>query len=164
MAFRKIAIPIFSVAVPRPDWESPGNCSTLSVKWRRGNTARRKAAFGESSMVTETISSEARDLLTSIGLGGRKALRTVLTASVTRALIGAPTAHHLHIIPQDLRTADPSFASELYDGYFGLAGTVALTGSESPFTILPPSPLWHRELYAFGWLHNLEAAQDEIAR
>lgn len=115
-------------------------------------------------MVTETISSEARDLLTSIGLGGRKALRSVLTASVTRALIGAPTAHHLHIIPQDLRTADPSFASELYDGYFGLAGTVALTGSESPFTILPPSPLWHKELYAFGWLHNLEAAQDEIAR
>ncbi|NJM33717.1 MAG: heparinase [Rhodomicrobium sp.] len=91
-------------------------------------------------------------------------MRRVLTANMTRALIGAPTAHQLLLIPQDLRTADPSFASELYDGYFGLAGTVALTGSESPFGIQPPSVLWQKELYAMGWLHNLEAAGDEIAR
>lgn len=91
-------------------------------------------------------------------------LRSLMASSVSRVLTGAPNAHHLLIIPQDLRTADPSFASELYDGYFGLAGTVALTGSESPFTVVPPSPLWQKELYSFGWLNNLHAAHDEIAR
>ena len=115
-------------------------------------------------MVSDIISSHARDAFGLVGDAGRAALRAVRTVSVARALTGIPAAHHLLIIPQDLRTADPSFASELYDGYFGLAGTVALTGSESPFTVLPPSPLWQRELYAFGWLNNLNAAHDEIAR
>lgn len=115
-------------------------------------------------MVSDTIGSQARDRLSTFGAAGRKALRSVLTSSLSRALMGTPSAHQLLLIPQDLRTADPSFASELYDGYFGLAGTVAVTGSESPFTARPPSPLWEKELYSFGWLHNLEAAGDEIAR
>ena len=65
---------------------------------------------------------------------------------MSRALSPVPAAHQLLLIPQDLRTADPSFASELYDGYFGLAGTVALTGSLSPYTVEPPSVSWQREL------------------
>jgi uncharacterized heparinase superfamily protein len=93
-------------------------------------------------MVSDTIGSQARDTLATVGAVGRKAMRSILTSSFSRALMGAPTAHKLLMIPQDLRTADPSFASELYDGYFGLAGSVALTGSESPFTIQPPTPLW----------------------
>lgn len=115
-------------------------------------------------MISDSINNYARGTLTSVSDAGRAAMRAVMASSVTRVLTGAPTAHHLLIVPQDLRTADPSFASELYDGYFGLAGTVALTGSESPFTVLPPSPLWQKELYAFGWLNNLQAAQDAIAR
>lgn len=115
-------------------------------------------------MISDSINIYARSAVTGVSDAGRAAVRYVLASSVTRVLTGAPTAHHLLIVPQDLRTADPSFASELYDGYFGLAGTVALTGSESPFTVMPPSALWQRELYAFGWLNNLQAAQDEIAR
>lgn len=115
-------------------------------------------------MVSETVGSQTRDTLATFGAIGRKAIKSVLTSSISRALVGAPTAHQLLLIPQDLRTADPSFASELYDGYFGLAGTVALTGSESPFIVQPPSLLWQKELYALGWLHNLEAAGDEVAR
>jgi uncharacterized heparinase superfamily protein len=115
-------------------------------------------------MITDSINDYARGTLTAFGDAKRAVVRSVLSSSVTRVLTGAPTAHHLLIVPQDLRTADPSFASELYDGYFGLAGTVALTGSESPFLVQPPSPLWQRELYGFGWLNNLQAAQDEIAR
>jgi len=125
--------------------------------------ARRKALI-KTAMVTDSFSNQARGTLTAVGDAGRAAMRAVMASSMARALTGAPTAHHLLIIPQDLRTADPSFASELYDGYFGLAGTVALTGSESPFVALPPSLLWQRELYAFGWLNNLQAAQDAIAR
>ena len=115
-------------------------------------------------MVSETLGGHARDTIAAVGGAGRNAVRSVLTSTIVRALTGAPTAHQLIIIPQDLRTADPSFASELYDGYFGLAGTVALTGSESPYTIQPPSLLWQKELYGLGWLNNLEAARDEIAR
>ena len=115
-------------------------------------------------MISNSINDYARSTVTSVSDAGRAAVRYLLASSMTRVLTGAPTAHHLLFVPQDLRTADPSFASELYDGYFGLAGTVALTGSESPFVVLPPSPLWQRELYAFGWLNNLQAAQDEIAR
>ena len=115
-------------------------------------------------MASETVGSHTRDTLASLNAIGRRAIKTILTSSISRTLIRTPAAHHLLLIPQDLRTADPSFASELYDGYFGLAGTVALTGSEPPFTVQPPSLLWQRELYAFGWLNNLEAAGDEIAK
>jgi uncharacterized heparinase superfamily protein len=115
-------------------------------------------------MIPDSFNDYARGTVSAVGDAGRAAVRFVLASSVTRVLTGAPTAHHLLIVPQDLRTADPSFASELYDGYFGLAGTVALTGSESPFIVPPPSALWQKELYGFGWLNNLQAAQDEIAR
>ena len=115
-------------------------------------------------MVSDSLNEYARGTVSAVGDAGRAAVRFVRASSVTRVLTGAPTAHHLLIVPQDLRTADPSFASELYDGYFGLAGTVALTGSESPFIAQPPSHLWQKELYGFGWLNNLQAAQDEIAR
>ncbi len=63
-----------------------------------------------------------------------------------------------------MRTGDPSFAVELYDGYFGLAGAAAPVGSESPFKIMPPSVPWQKELYGFGWLRHLHAAEDQIAR
>ena len=52
----------------------------------------------------------------------------------------------------------------MYDGYFGLAGAVAPIGSESPFTVRPPSQPWLRELHAFSWLRHLHAAQDDVAR
>ncbi|MGC2396053.1 MAG: heparinase, partial [Rhodomicrobium sp.] len=79
-------------------------------------------------------------------------------------MAGVPTAYHLLILPQDLRTGDPSFAVELYDGYFGLAGAAAPIGSESPFHVLPPSVPWQKDLYAFAWLRHLHAAGDQIAR
>jgi uncharacterized heparinase superfamily protein len=79
-------------------------------------------------------------------------------------MAGVPAAYHLLILPQDLRTGDPSFAVELYDGYFGLAGAAAPIGSESPFHVMPPSVPWQRDLYAFAWLRHLHAAEDQIAR
>src|SRR5208337_4596434 len=81
-----------------------------------------------------------------------------------RWMAGVPTAYHLLILPQDLRTGDPSFAVELYDGYFGLAGSAAAIGSESPFKIKPPTVPWEKDLYAFTWLRHLHAAEDQIAR
>jgi len=73
-------------------------------------------------------------------------------------------AEQLLLAPQELRTADPSFATEVYNGHFGLAGRLAELGPRSPFEIEPPSAAWARELYGFGWLRHLRAAGSELAR
>ena len=70
----------------------------------------------------------------------------------------------LLIVPQDLRTADPSFWREIEHGQFGLAGSIAFLRGRSPFDIEPPNAAWERELHGFGWLRNLAAAADEEAR
>lgn len=114
--------------------------------------------------MSNLLQDQARIAVASVSQAGRAAVNFALRSTLSRWISGAPSAHHLLIVPQDLRTADPSFATELYDGYFGLAGAVALTGTESPFTIQPPTPAWQRELFAFSWVRNLHAADDEIAR
>ena len=45
------------------------------------------------------------------------------------------------LVPQDLRTADPSFVTEIREGQFGLAGAFALVNSLtfSPFDVTPPN-------------------------
>jgi uncharacterized heparinase superfamily protein len=70
----------------------------------------------------------------------------------------------LLIAPPDLRTADPTVASEIHAGRFAFAGHVVEAGTRSPFDIAPPSADWLRELYAFGWLRHLRAADGQNAR
>lgn len=76
----------------------------------------------------------------------------------------APMADRILLVPQDLRVGDPSFASEIEFGHFGLGGNVALAGDASPFDVIPPSVGWERELHGFGWLRHLTAAGDVGAR
>ena len=80
------------------------------------------------------------------------------------SLIPGLEAEQLLLAPQELRTADPSFATEIYNGHFGLAGSLAELGSQSPFEITPPSEGWARELYGFGWLRHLRVAGSELSR
>lgn len=77
---------------------------------------------------------------------------------------GAPIADKLLIVPQDLRSSDPSFPSEVEFGHFGLAGTVAMLEGQSVFDVVPPSPTWARELHGFGWLRHFFAAGHAGAR
>lgn len=70
----------------------------------------------------------------------------------------------LLIAPPDLRTADPTIATEIYAGRFAFAGHVVETNGASPFDIGPPSEDWERELYSFGWLRHLRAADTPLAR
>jgi uncharacterized heparinase superfamily protein len=93
---------------------------------------------------------------------GRSAVTMAKRSPLSRWMAGVPTAYHLLILPQDLRTGDPSVAAELYDGYLGLAGATAGVGSETPFAIRPPSAAWEKELYAFAWLRHLHAAEGPI--
>lgn len=71
---------------------------------------------------------------------------------------GRPAAEELLLIPQELRTADPSFAEELAHGQLGLGDAVASIGTGSIFDVTAPSEAWSRALFGFGWLRNLTAA------
>lgn len=72
-------------------------------------------------------------------------------------------APELTLIPQDLRTADPSFFAELSAGTMGLAGATAALNGRSPFRLDPPSPQWQAALLGFGWLSDLRAANSDDA-
>jgi uncharacterized heparinase superfamily protein len=87
-----------------------------------------------------------------------------MLASMASIAYPGTRAEQLLLAPQELRTADPSFATELYNGHFGLAGRLAEVDAESPFEIVPPSDAWARELYGFGWLRHLRAAGSELSR
>ncbi len=94
----------------------------------------------------------------------RSAAAQMLSAWLPAWSVAAPPVDRLLIVPQDLRTADPSFWREIEHGQFGLAGSIAFLRGRSPFDIAPPTAAWERELHGFGWLRNLAAAADEAAR
>jgi uncharacterized heparinase superfamily protein len=70
----------------------------------------------------------------------------------------------LRIAPQDIRTADSTFADEIYAGYFSFDGKTANVQGRSPFSIAPPSDAWRRSLAGFAWLRHLRAADKALAR
>lgn len=88
----------------------------------------------------------------------RSLVARALRSPVIKWRYGAPTADELLIVPQELRTADPSFAEELAQGQLGLSGAVASLGDGSMFDVVAPSEIWSRSLHGFGWLRNLSAA------
>ncbi|HKZ96804.1 MAG TPA: heparinase II/III family protein [Hyphomicrobiaceae bacterium] len=94
----------------------------------------------------------------------RSALSHALSSPLLRWQFGAAVADQLLIVPQDLRTADPSFWDEVQLGQFGLAGTVAVLDGRSPFDLPPPNQAWARALHGFGWLRHMDAAAREDAR
>jgi len=90
--------------------------------------------------------------------------RAVYVSPLYRWRFSGPMAERLLLAPQDLRTSDPTIANEIYDGRFSLAGEVAAIEQGSPFTHMPPSPEWQRELVEFGWLRHLRATHAALAR
>ena len=114
-------------------------------------------------MIVDTFSNRVRLTTTAAGRAGRVAWRGLLRSRLLRWRYRGAPIDRLYLTPQDLRTSDPSFASEIYHGHFGLAGVVALLGANSPFAVPPPSAAWMRELHGFGWLRHLHAAHDEIS-
>lgn len=75
-----------------------------------------------------------------------------------------PAADRLLISPQDLRTADPTVATDIYAGVFVFSGQIAECRGRSPFELEPPSRDWARVLHGFGWLRHLRCADTAIAR
>lgn len=79
-----------------------------------------------------------------------------------RYVAGSP--ERLLIAPQDLRTADPTLAEDIYSGLFVFAGQVENCNARSPFQHPAPSLDWSRELHGFRWLRHLRASDASLPR
>ena len=115
-------------------------------------------------MIAGPLTDRARLAVLNLEQAGRAAIGQIKDSRLLRWRLGGPSADHLLLVPQDLRTADPSFALEIYNGHFGLSGTFATTDNQSPFEVEPPTMAWERELHSFGWLRHLRAARNDISR
>ncbi len=79
-----------------------------------------------------------------------------------RALGG--TGCQVLIAAPDLRTADPVIAADIQAGRFVFAGQSVEAGDRSPFTVIPPSDDWLRQLHSFGWLRHLRVGDTDYAQ
>ncbi len=70
----------------------------------------------------------------------------------------------LTLAPQDLKTADPTAAPDIYAGRFFLAGKLIDCSGENPFTRRETPANWQAELHAFDWLRHLEADGTTLAK
>ena len=94
----------------------------------------------------------------------RAAHDMALKSPLLRWRYGSAPGDRLLIVPQGLRTVDPSFLTELDSGCLGLAGSVAPYAGGSPFAISAPSPAWSEALHSFGWIRHMRAAETGQAR
>src|SRR5579871_259314 len=90
--------------------------------------------------------------------------RRVNTHGLVRWRFSSLGTDRLIIAPQDLRTADPTRASEIYAGRFAFAGKIVISDGRSPFEMVPPNDEWAENLLGFGWLRHLRAADATITR
>ncbi len=115
-------------------------------------------------MAQLSLGEQARLVRLLVDRSRRAVAAKMLLSPLLRWRYGAPIADQLLIVPQDMRTADPSVWSEINLGHFGLAGAVAVLQQGSPFNLQPPSQAWSRELHGFGWLRHLDAARNDEAK
>lgn len=94
----------------------------------------------------------------------RAAASGVVGSRMMRWRFGAPSAERLSILPQELRTADPTFADELHGGYLGLGGRSMPLGGRSPFALADGDTLFAAELHGFGWLRHLRGSASVESR
>jgi uncharacterized heparinase superfamily protein len=98
----------------------------------------------------------------------RRALRIFACRLNTNPLVrwrfSSGATDRLLIAPQDLRTADPTRASEIYSGRFAFEGKIVVCDGRSPFEMQPPSEEWAETLFGFGWLRHLRATDSAITR
>lgn len=81
-----------------------------------------------------------------------------------RLRLWGPMANELLIAPQDISTADPTRASDLYQGYYSLRGYTVNCGGQSPFDVQGQPQKWEEALHEFAWLKHLRAAETSVSR
>ncbi|WP_083656546.1 heparinase II/III family protein [Mongoliimonas terrestris] len=115
-------------------------------------------------MAWESAAGLARLLAHAAGVVARRAVVTVETGPFARWRWPGPTPERLVIAPQDIRTADPTLAADIYAGIFAFAGKVVETGGRSPFEVHDAPDDWTAALHGFTWLRHLRAADGALTR
>jgi uncharacterized heparinase superfamily protein len=95
---------------------------------------------------------------------GRRWVHVVLRTGRRVGRPFGPVADQLAIAHQDIRTADPTFASDVHSGRYVFAGQAIDCDGASPFQVEPPDLGWARQLHGFGWLRHLRAADHPAIR
>lgn len=112
--------------------------------------------------------SKVLDIIRSAGLAAGDALdrawRSIGAPWRRLASMGLRAPDRLLIAPQDIRTADPTVAADIYAGFYSFAGRAVNAHGKSPFELPPPSPGWGAALASFAWLRHLRAAETALAR
>ena len=98
------------------------------------------------------------------GHGWRRFITRLTANPRYRWRIRVSVPERLLIAPQDLRTGDPTLASEIYAGRFAFAGKVVATDGRPPFEMPQPSREWSETLLGFSWLRHLRSAGTSIAK
>lgn len=94
----------------------------------------------------------------------RRAWRNLALFRSWLASAGARMPSQLTMVPQDLRTADPTVAADIYAGHFVFAGQSVSTDGQMPFDVPPPSRAWAEALHGMTWLRHLRAADTALAK
>ncbi len=115
-------------------------------------------------MSREEIAERVRLAMFVANQGWRKLVINFVDNPRYRWQIGLQVPERLLIAPQDLRTSDPTIATEVYAGEFSFAGKAVITEGLSPFDVKAPSREWDETLLGFSWLRHLRAAGTSIAR
>ncbi len=115
-------------------------------------------------MVSRVLSEQFRLWGLIIARLGRGALGMMHGGLVGRLIPGSPLPDRLVIAPQDIRTADPTIAGDIYSGRFAFVGQIVESGGQSPFETDPPSEEWARILHGFGWLRHLRVSDRAVSR
>jgi uncharacterized heparinase superfamily protein len=114
--------------------------------------------------MSASVAESARLSWFAAGCGLRGLVARINAHPLLRWRFSPAKADRLLMAPKDLRTADPTRASEIYSGRFAFAGKVVICDGRSPFEMEPPSEEWAESLFGFGWLRHLRAAESGITR
>jgi uncharacterized heparinase superfamily protein len=93
-----------------------------------------------------------------------KARRNLVYARQRLWTFGGATPVRIVFAPQELRTADPTVAADIYAGYYAFAGQNVAAHGASPFDIVAPGSSWSQALNSFTWLRHMRAAGTALAR
>ena len=115
-------------------------------------------------MAGEAMAERTRLAMFMAGQRWRRFVSRLTANPLYRWRLALQVPERLLIAPQELRTGDPTLASEIYAGRFAFAGKVVSAEGRSPFEVTPPSREWAEALLGFAWLRHLRAAATSIAR
>jgi uncharacterized heparinase superfamily protein len=86
-----------------------------------------------------------------------------ISAAVSTALVGTWSTRGaaFDTVPRELRTADPTRASQIVEGYIALGGKTEKLDGRKLFDINPPSEAFAKALHSFEWLRHLRAYEPD---